>query len=138
MAKAKRCWGLMVSLALTNRMMACLTESNRVRGLPLGPVAPFISTRHWGSTSRQIRISSFETREGFRLYLLLLPSPLPLPSPSIPSISLCFLIFWIFIISSYPLLYNPNFKFSSHFQLLLLFLFFFFAFILNYNHKHYI
>lgn len=65
-AKAKRCWGLMVSLALTKRTMACLMASKRVSGPPLGPVTPFISTIDWGSMSTQKSISSLSISKGCR------------------------------------------------------------------------
>lgn len=83
-AKAKRCSGLMESLALMKRRIACLMESNLVSGRPFGPVL-FISTSDSASTSTHNSMSSLLIRVGFSAYRL--PSDL---SPSIPSIFLFF------------------------------------------------
>lgn len=80
MEKANRFSGLMVSLALMKRRMACLIESNRVKGRPFGPV--FISAIHSGSTSIQNSMSSLLIRSGLSVYLIA-----PDPAASIPSIS---------------------------------------------------
>lgn len=80
MEKANRFSGLMVSLALMKRRMACLIESNRVKGRPFGPV--FISAIHSGSTSIQNSMSSLFIRSGLSVYLIA-----PDPPASIPSIS---------------------------------------------------
>lgn len=80
MEKANRFSGLMVSLALMKRRMACLIESNRVKGRPFGPV--FISAIHSGSTSIQNSMSSLLIRSGLSVYLIA-----PDPPASIPSIS---------------------------------------------------
>lgn len=80
MEKANRFSGLMVSLALMKRRMACLIESKRVKGRPFGP--GFISAIHSGSTSIQNSMSSLLIRSGLSVYPIA-----PDPPASIPSMS---------------------------------------------------
>lgn len=69
--KAKRWSELMLSLAWTNSIIACLIDSNLVKGRPFGPFT-FISTIVSGPTSMQKSMSSFEIRTAGSVYP---PSP---------------------------------------------------------------
>lgn len=78
--KAKRWSGLIESLELTKRRIACFIASSLVIGFPLKPV-DFISTSDSASTSTQNIMSSLLMRIGGNVN-----RPAPELSPSIPSI----------------------------------------------------